>query len=77
MFMCVLLLYTLYMSGMLRHRGCRKPLCVYVCSIIIHIIYEWHAEALRLGVGRREDSLQLKNGKKWVGNLHPLYLKIG
>ena len=45
MFMCVLLLYTLYMSGMLRHRGCRKPLCVYVCSIIIHIIYEWHAEA--------------------------------
>ena len=41
--MCVLSLYILYMSGMLRHG--------------------------------EKDSLQLKNGKKWVGYLHPLYLK--
>ena len=36
--LCVLLLYTLYMSGMLRHG-------------------DWW------GMGRREDSLQVKNGK--------------
>ena len=47
-----------------------KPLCVYVCTIIIHIVCEWHAEA-RGG----EYNLQLKNRKKWVGYLHPLYLK--
>ena len=30
-----------------------KPLCVYVCTIIIHIMCEWH-------VGHVGDSLQLK-----------------
>ena len=49
--------------------------CVYVCAIIIHIICECHAEARRIA-GGGGDSLQLKNGKKWVGYLHPLYIKI-
>ena len=28
-----------------------KPLCMYVCTIIIHIIYKWHAEARSVCVG--------------------------
>ena len=50
-----------------------KPLFVYVCTIIIHITYEWHAEA-RGGVGK--DSLQLANEKSGWGTYSPLYLKI-
>ena len=47
-----------------------KPLCVYVCSIIIHIISEWHAEA-------RGGIVTAEKRKNWVGYLHPLYLKTG
>ena len=50
------------------------PLCVYVCTIIIHNICEWHAEAWGVcggggGVG------ELSTAKKRVGYLHHLYLK--
>ena len=37
-----------------------------MCTIIIHIICEWHAEARGVGGGGRwrgKDSLQLKTGK--------------
>ena len=42
-----------------------KPLCMYVCIIIIHIIYEWHSEVRGClcvggGGGKGGDSLQLK-----------------
>ena len=38
-----------------------KPLCVYVCTIIIHIICEWRAEAHR-GGGRQSTAVKRK---KW------------
>ena len=47
--MCVLSLYTLYVSGMQRHVRGRE--------------------------GGGQESLQMKNGKKLEGSLHPLYLK--
>ena len=43
--------------------------CVYVCTIIMHIICEWHGKA------RGGDSLQLKNGKKVDGVLTPFISK--
>ena len=55
----------------------------FVCTIIIHFICGWHAKARAGGGGgerggaRGRDSLQCwKNEKKWLGYLHPLYLKI-
>ena len=43
-----------------------KPLCVYVCTIIIHIMCEWRAEAV-VGWGRQSTAVKRKNG---VGYLH-------
>ena len=43
--------------------------CVYVCTIIMHMICEWHGKA-RGGGG---DSLQLKNGKSGWGT-YTLYI---
>lgn len=47
-----------------------KPVCVYMCTIFIHIIYGQHAEA-------RGKKSKAEKRKKWVGHLHPLYLNCG
>ena len=53
---------------------------MYVWTIIIHIICEWHAEAGDAGAGggrRGEEgySLHLNNGKSGWGILTPFYIK--
>ena len=61
-----------------------KQPCVYVSTIIIHIICEWHADARECGKGGKTVYRSVKNGKSGFGTytfisknrLKSLFLKI-